>query len=306
MEGVDDVILKMMIIITIMLTIFHNTTTTTASYYSNSSSCGNIHNITQPFHLITNTDKCSPESGIIYCVVCMNNTTLLLTSYQYPYNFTVVGINYSSYTIRVVYTNLHNNNHDCSSIPNQYDMNLLSTDSGLEIVEGLFRTDITTEIVTRIGEDGLFRWRKFKTYPISEYIIFLICENKVYNNPLYIDPSPCINSSTFGFGSGSGFVYVVYASGFKYSDLGNSCRILRSALVSVRTDEEKKRLNTSYKDIHHKLTYGFHLSFLITAVDSDPVSCYIDKKSNNKVACDDYDCSQRRGTLQLILCSKDY
>ncbi|XP_060974410.1 uncharacterized protein LOC115695424 [Cannabis sativa] len=246
MEGVDDVILKMMIIITIMLTIFHNTTTTTASYYSsiysNSSSCGNIHNITKPFYLITNTDECiysTPICVVPICVVCMNNTTLVLTSEsdEYPYNFTVVGINYNDYTIRVEYPNLHNNNHDCSSIPNQYDMNLLSTDSELEIV-------------TRIGEDGLFRWRKFKTYPISEYIIFLICENKVYNNPLYIDPSPCINISTFGFGSGSGFVYVVYASGFKYSDLGNSCRLLQSALVSVRTDEEKKRLNTSYK---HKI-----------------------------------------------------
>ncbi|KAF4372292.1 hypothetical protein G4B88_007036, partial [Cannabis sativa] len=163
----------------------------------------------------------TPICVVPICVVCMNNTTLVLTSEsdEYPYNFTVVGINYNDYTIRVEYPNLHNNNHDCSSIPNQYDMNLLSTDSELEIV-------------TRIGEDGLFRWRKFKTYPISEYIIFLICENKVYNNPLYIDPSPCINISTFGFGSGSGFVYVVYASGFKYSDLGNSCRLLQSALIS--------------------------------------------------------------------------
>uniref|UniRef100_A0A803Q974 Uncharacterized protein n=1 Tax=Cannabis sativa TaxID=3483 RepID=A0A803Q974_CANSA len=176
----------------------------------------------------------------------MNNTTLLLTSDQYPYNLTVVGINYNNYTIRVVYSNLHNNKFkdDCSSIPSRRDcLDYMLWYYGLEIV-------------TRIGEDGLFGWRKFKTYPISEYILFIRCQNK-------------------------------------------------SAIVPVRTDEEKKKkLNTSYKDIHHKLTTGFQLSWLQYA-SSNAESCYIDKKSNNKVACVDDDCIDRRGIL-LILCRLRY
>ncbi|XP_062076374.1 probable receptor-like protein kinase At5g39020 [Humulus lupulus] len=217
----------------------YNTTTMTTANCS-SSSCGDVHNIVFPFRLETDpsSSRCAPSWACYEDFIdlsCENNK--LFTHYGYGL---VRAINSKNFTIRLVDPNLRKG--DCSSIP-------------MQLTESFRYYDFELETRVRNGD-------KFRRYQLSEFVLYLSCENKVYNNSLYIDTAPCINSSTFSKQNPKGrFVYVVYASGFKYSDLADSCQIVRSAVVSAK-DGDEKRKKMSYRNIHDEFTNGFELSYL--------------------------------------------
>ncbi|KAL3521626.1 hypothetical protein ACH5RR_019775 [Cinchona calisaya] len=72
------------------------------------SSCGNIHSITFPFRLKSDTRNCGDPR---YELECQNNLTILILSSQ---KFLVQSIDYGSFTIRIVDLALANNNNSCS------------------------------------------------------------------------------------------------------------------------------------------------------------------------------------------------
>ncbi|XP_027938528.1 LEAF RUST 10 DISEASE-RESISTANCE LOCUS RECEPTOR-LIKE PROTEIN KINASE-like 1.2 [Vigna unguiculata] len=73
------------------------------------SSCGKISNITYPFRLKGDPEKCGDER---YEVGCENNVTVL---YLHSAKYHVEAINYNNYTVRVVDPALQL--HNCSSLP---------------------------------------------------------------------------------------------------------------------------------------------------------------------------------------------
>ncbi|XP_062117479.1 LEAF RUST 10 DISEASE-RESISTANCE LOCUS RECEPTOR-LIKE PROTEIN KINASE-like 2.4 [Humulus lupulus] len=241
-------------------TIFHETThgaVNTPCF----SSCGNIHNITSPFRLETDPPSCVSTTlynSNAFVLSCKNNRTILKDDGRGYYH--VQAINYNNYTIRLVDSNLHKGN--CSSIPTYS-----SLPSPFEL-----------QITFRLGER--FWSANFITYQTSERVLFLSCEKKV-SNSLYIDTAPCINSSKLSENPKSRFLYAVYASGFKYSDLAESCQIYQTALISSRKNDKKKKMTMSYRDIHDEFTYGFEASWLrVLQKHVKENFCYISERYN--------------------------
>ncbi|XP_062117483.1 LEAF RUST 10 DISEASE-RESISTANCE LOCUS RECEPTOR-LIKE PROTEIN KINASE-like 2.4 [Humulus lupulus] len=256
--------LTLLIMIMTITTIFHETThgaNTTPCF----SSCGNIHNITFPFRLETDPPSCistTLHNSNAFVLSCKNNRTTILKDDGRSY-YDVRAINYNNYTIRLVDSNLQKGN--CSSIP---------THSSLP-------SPFELEITFRQGE--MFWSTNFITYPTAESVLFLSCKKKV-SNSLYIDTAPCINSSRLSENPKTRFLYAVYATGFKYSDLAESCQIYQTALVSSRADDKrrkKKTMTISYRDIHDEFTYGFEASWL-RVLQKNVVDnlCFIDKRYN--------------------------
>ncbi|KAM6592987.1 hypothetical protein CsatA_000690 [Cannabis sativa] len=261
--------LTLFILMIIITTIFHKTThsTTTPCF----SSCGNIHNITFPFRLDTDSPSCVStglyHSNKAFVLSCKNNHTTILKNNGRSY-YHVEAINYNNYTIRLVDPNIQKGN--CSSIPTTY--------SSSNTLPSPFELQITF----RKGER--FWSTNFVTYPTSERVLFLSCENKVYNS-LYIDTAPCINTSNLSENPKTRFLYVAYASGFKYSDLVESCQIYQTALVSSKKDRNYTMMTMSYQDVHDEFSYGFEASWLrILQKNVEENFCYI-SESYNKGYC---------------------
>ncbi|PON38726.1 hypothetical protein PanWU01x14_310500 [Parasponia andersonii] len=139
----------------------------------------------------------------------------------------------------------------------------------------------------RSGRSEKF-WKMYiNAHPISEIVIFLSCVKPVHNSS-YIDTAPCINTSAFSKNPEAQYTYVVYGTGFRYSDLADTCKVDQASLVSSRkgSEEDKKRklITTSYQDVHDELVYGFELSWL-RAFQNDVKRdfCYVDEESNEVV-----------------------
>ncbi|XP_062117482.1 G-type lectin S-receptor-like serine/threonine-protein kinase SD2-2 [Humulus lupulus] len=272
--------LSLPLLIMMITTIFHETThgaNTTPCF----SSCGNIHNITFPFRLETDPPSCVSTTlynSNAFVLSCKNNRTILKDDGRSYYH--VQAINYNNYTIRLVDSNLHKGN--CSSIPTYS-----SLPSPFEL-----------QIMFRQGE--AFWSTNFITYQSSERVLFLSCEKKVFSS-LYIDTAPCKNSSNLSENPKTQFLYAVYATGFKYSDLAESCQIYQTALISSRTDDKKKKTMTiSYQDMHDEFTYGFEASWLrIMQKHVEENICFIDKR-DNKAYCVNRYCRAIRVARALV------
>ncbi|XP_024023692.1 uncharacterized protein LOC21397188 [Morus notabilis] len=173
----------------------------------------------------------------------------------------VKAINYDNYTIRVASADVQQD--DCSSIPSMS-----------------FYSPYPFEKEIRFENSSVLQ--------ISVLIMFLSCRKPAVS-PSYIDTAPCINSSSlFPENEGNNYSYVVYANGFKFSDLEESCQVYNSAFVSPPPKGKKK--STSYKDIHNELVYGFELSWVDAFAEEDTCPpCYVNETSN-QVHCTS--CSQ--------------
>jgi hypothetical protein len=88
-----------------------------------------------------------------------------------------------------------------------------------------------------------------ESFALSESIIFISCETRLVNSPLYVDTAPCIDAA-----SGHSFVNI---GSLNASDLRDSYRIELMVLTSSWIGT-----NGSYIDIHNGLLYGFELSWL--------------------------------------------
>ncbi|GMN51704.1 hypothetical protein TIFTF001_020857 [Ficus carica] len=234
--------------------IFHGTSPSSCAkadrYLRNcSSSCGNIHNITFPFRLTTDPISCGISN---YELSCKNNRTL--TGYNFmPEDYYVQAINYNNYTIRLVPSNVQKDN--CSSLPTYPGEILYFLDRDIPFCGH-------AEKVTHVDQ-------------ISERVLFLRCKKPVLS-PLCIDTAPCISQD---------HSYVVFADGFKFSDLNEFCQIYNAGVVSSQRKGENRKKISSYIDIHDELLFGFELSWVQAFQDyrSGGVCC-VDEYSN-EVLC---------------------
>ncbi|BFG20595.1 hypothetical protein CerSpe_068690 [Prunus speciosa] len=235
------------------------------------SSCGKIQNISYPFRLKHDPEKCGDKR---YELSCENNITVL---YLYSGKYYVQAINYNNYTIRVVDANVDEGN--CSSIPRDSltGYNYHSQDPYSFEVRQLHKRKITWS----------FSLQNSHQIELSKPIIFITCKTLV-NSPLYVETAPCTDaisspSSALPRSQGHSFVMVGHVNA---SDLRELCRVE----LMVRTSwPGTKDMNLSYIDIHNELVYGFELSWLQSYDRGRKGSiCYVNNDTN-KVDCA-YDC----------------
>ncbi|KAF5958980.1 hypothetical protein HYC85_000189 [Camellia sinensis] len=193
------------------------------------SSCGDIHNITFPFQLQSDTQICGGVNNN-FTLSCDNNRTILSLSSAKYY---VHSINYDNSTIRLIdigiQTNNNNNTNVCSSFPNHS-----LTPSNLTSGDPYTSTGISL-------------------------LVFLNCENPV-KSPYYINTtSYCDN----GIDSSSlkGFSYVV-AGQVSVWYVADSCTVQTIAVSSspllIGTEIAS---NFSLSDVNKALEYGFEVSW---------------------------------------------
>ncbi|KAK9912506.1 hypothetical protein M0R45_036368 [Rubus argutus] len=205
------------------------------------SSCGDIRNISYPFRLTDDPDKC----GVLrYNLSCENNLTVL---HLYSGKYYVRAINYENYTIRVMDANVREDN--CTSIPRY---SLASYNFSYEDPYSMFLKRAIQTSRERLH--------------LSKAIIFISCETQLVNSPRYVDTAPCIDAA-------SRHSFVIIGS-LKVSDLRDSCRIELMVLTSSWIGT-----NSSYIDIHNMLLYGFELSWAqildcYVDIDTNKVRCY--------------------------------
>ncbi|XP_004307211.1 PREDICTED: probable receptor-like protein kinase At5g39020-like [Fragaria vesca subsp. vesca] len=215
------------------------------------SSCGDIRNISYPFRLIGDPQKCG---DFRYNLSCENNLTVL---HLYSGRYYVLAINYENGTIRVVDVNLQKDN--CSSLP-PYSLTAYN-----------FSYNDPYSTYQRKGT----RWWKTRRFELSKPIILMTCEFRPGNSSLFVDAAPCINAT-----SGHSFVNT---GSLNASDLLDSCQ---TELMVLTSWNGTKVVNRSYIDIHNELLYGFELSWLhnygrpagdcYIDTDTNKVNCYID------------------------------
>ncbi|KAL6125391.1 hypothetical protein ACLB2K_073450 [Fragaria x ananassa] len=217
------------------------------------SSCGNIRNISHPFRLTDDPNKCGDSR---YNLSCENNLTVL---HLYSGRYYVLAINYENATIRVVDVNLRKDN--CSSLP-PYSLTTYNFSSHLDP----YRT-------YQLYRKGTIVWSSHQLELFSKLIILMTCDTRPGNiSSLFVDTAPCINPT-----SGHSFVNT---DSLNASDLLDSCQ---TELMVVTSWNGTKVVNRSYIDIHNELLYGFELSWLHNYGGSGE-RCYIDTDTN-KVNC---------------------
>jgi interleukin-1 receptor-associated kinase 1 len=118
---------------------------------------------------------------------------------------------------------------------------------------------------------------KFKRFSLSQKIIFINCANPV-NSPLYVDTGTGLNGAKSSNASLSTHSYV-NIGGMKASDLMELCSLERMTLLPA-----KDYKNTSFKEIHSQLAYGFELSWHKSKCGSCATICYIDDSNQTKCA----------------------
>ncbi|BAT82365.1 hypothetical protein VIGAN_03236900 [Vigna angularis var. angularis] len=217
------------------------------------SSCGNITNITHPFRLKGDPEKCGEES---YELGCENNVTVL---YLNSAQFHVQAINYNNYTVRVVDPAIQH--HNCSSLP----------------LRSLSRSNFsdTYTYPTDLYQVGLSEYRNWKSLSF-EHIVFLNCNHSVRENEKYVETGECVKWDS------KGYAYAV-GGDLKAEDFEVGCDVKLVAPTSLRTLN-----NHSYNSMHRGLAYGFEISWLKLACHKhcplSQSSCYFDY-SSQKFKC---------------------
>ncbi|PON72100.1 GPCR kinase [Parasponia andersonii] len=255
-------------IVTLLLNLvirFVGTSLAKTNPHCSPSSCDShsIINITSPFRLITDPERCGyPE----YELSCENNLTVL---YSNSVKYFVQAINYSNYTIRIVDSNLRKDN--CSSLPyhslRSYSLTEFSP----------FSPYYNSFLNSFLYSSDLER---------TKSIAFLKCEKPV-NSSVYIETAPCNITGNFPSDQSNtknhiSYHYYVVDGASNVSDLESSCRVELKTLISAKAVLNGK--NTSYVDIHNDLAYGFELSWLESSfVIKKSGLCYID--TSNELQC---------------------
>ncbi|XP_027939829.1 LEAF RUST 10 DISEASE-RESISTANCE LOCUS RECEPTOR-LIKE PROTEIN KINASE-like 2.1 isoform X3 [Vigna unguiculata] len=212
------------------------------------SSCGKITNISYPFRLKGDPEKCGNKR---YELGCENNVTVL---YLYSAKYHVEAINYKNYTVRVVDPALQL--HNCSSLP----------------LRSLSRSNFsdTYDYYTDPYQAGLSSYEN-REYLIFEHIVFLSCNHSVRENGKFVKTEECVKWDS------KGYAYAV-GGDLKAADMEVGCDIKLVAPTSLRTFN-----NHSYTSMHWSLAYGFEISWVQLACDNycPDGFCYFDSASQN-------------------------
>ncbi|KAK9912756.1 hypothetical protein M0R45_036600 [Rubus argutus] len=210
-----------------------NSSTTNEDNANCTLSCGNIY-IKPPFRLPGQPPNCGNKAFELSCEE--NNTIAVLSLYAGTYY--VQEINYTSFTLRVVDSDVHKSRDNYFSNP-RYSLtsfNFTDTDP----------YDISTNPVP---------------------IIYLNCTNPI-DSPLSVETAPCVNRNRYSNSSDSSlssltnmYSYFMVADRDGYvssSDLGKSCKITQMVMASPSTYE----FMMSCEAIYNEIARGFELSWL--------------------------------------------
>ncbi|XP_030947424.1 uncharacterized protein LOC115971569, partial [Quercus lobata] len=154
----------------IALVLVHETCSATAkvNHHCAPSSCGNIHNISFPFRLKNDPEKCGESS---YELSCDENNHTVLSLFERKYY--VQEINYNNYTIRIVDSGIQKDNY--SSTPS-YSLNRHNFSQ--------YPSAYTTYLLKRTEYEGI------SFSELSWSVVWMSCEKPV-NSPFYLDASTC-------------------------------------------------------------------------------------------------------------------
>ncbi|QCD99340.1 Wall-associated receptor kinase [Vigna unguiculata] len=192
------------------------------------SSCGKITNISYPFRLEGDPEKCGNKR---YEVGCENNVTVL---YLHSAKYHVQAINYKNYTVRVVDPALQL--HNCSSLPLRSLSRSNFSDTYSYYSNGSYQAGLDSGIN---GESLIF-----------EHIVFLSCNHSVRENGKYVKTEEYVKWDS------KGYAYAVVGD-LKAEDIEVGCDIKLVAPTSLRSFN-----NHSYTSMHSSLAYGFQISWL--------------------------------------------
>ncbi|XP_022714560.1 uncharacterized protein LOC111274197 [Durio zibethinus] len=189
------------------------------------SSCGTITNISSPFCLKDDSSSCGDHT---YELACENNRTTFTTKYG---KFYVEEISYDDQKIRLVDDGLEK---DKCSIPR----NSLIL---YKIYRGIFLS--------------------FCFHRSLSYIYFLNCKVPI-NSSIYIDASPCTNSSS---SPNPHFFYAIlsYEADMKFSDFNESCKV--EVQVPAPLGLFLNINSTSIFDIYNELSRGMEVCWQSTS-----------------------------------------
>ncbi|XP_062120192.1 rust resistance kinase Lr10-like [Humulus lupulus] len=188
------------------------------------SSCGKIQNISYPFWLKSDPNKCGDQRFVLSCE---NNVTILNL---YSGKYSVEAINYINHTIRVVDPGLQKGN--CSSLP-RYPLSRYN-----------FRSGDPYELV-QWSQDWALQY-------MSKTVVFVSCEKTVKSH-YYIDTASCSTGS-------KRHSYVIVNGSLSVSDMDESCGVELTTLVSVQRNSNSNA--SSFMDIHNDMAFGFKLSWI--------------------------------------------
>ncbi|XP_065866254.1 LEAF RUST 10 DISEASE-RESISTANCEUS RECEPTOR-LIKE PROTEIN KINASE-like 2.2 isoform X3 [Euphorbia lathyris] len=202
------------------------------------STCGGT-NIRYPFRLEADPIRCGDDQ---YNLSCENNSTVLHLFNGGKYQ--VQAINYDNFTIRVVDTGVDKD--DCSSIPS---------------------FPLTTNSFS-FGDPYTLHNFTWESLP-AENLGFIKCQNPV-NSSVYMDTSPCINSSL-------GMYTYAYFGEMKGYDLRDGCSLEMMSVMLPRSLFG----NYSFIEVHREMAFGFELSWYnIHCRNCSSRNCYLDSKEN--------------------------
>ncbi|KAI9075499.1 hypothetical protein K1719_042547 [Acacia pycnantha] len=236
------------------------------------SSCGIITNISYPFRLRDDPPYCGHHR---HELACENNITLLHLhdSSQRQYwgryrvigrdevlgTYRVVGINYSTYTIRLVDAGIQKGN--CSSLP-------LYSLSPSNFFSNSYYEDSSNPYNIQIQNN-------YRTDYIDliKQVAYLNCSNPVRDDTAYVDTAPCVNWES----KGGGHLYAV-AGDLLVHQFKPQCRLKLVTLIAPDWKSLVPGGINSYTDTHTLLSSGFELSWL-------PRLC-ADLKCANDTFCD--------------------
>ena len=218
----------------IALVLAHETCSTKLNHQDCApSSCGNIPNISFPFRLKSDPERCGDPK---YELSCENKQHAVL--YLFERKYYVQEISYNNYTIRVVDSGIPKDNYFSTST---YSLNYYN----FRQYESAYTT-----YQPKMGPDS----------EISRSVVLMSCEKPV-NSPFYLDTSTCNNSSKISSSHSMRKRYRYVTVGTTTAtDVGDSCKVEQMFLTSWPGNEGPN--NVSCKEVHNELVYGFELSWL--------------------------------------------
>jgi hypothetical protein len=150
----------------VVVVLVHQTRSAKNTHQCAPSSCGDIHNISNPFRLQDDPKNCGDRRYTLSCENNHTDTVLYLDAGKYY----VRQINYDNNTIRAVDSGI-----DQVSIPRYFlNGNNFSFGDSYDPYRG-----------------GRYSYR---AVILSRSVVFLMCENRV-NSPLYLETSTCFSSN---------------------------------------------------------------------------------------------------------------
>lgn len=230
--------------------------------YCAPSSCGKLTNISYPFRLKQDSKNCGESR---YELDCINNIAVVhLNSAEYH----VEAINYKNYTIRLIDPDIQEAN--CSSMPRYFLFSSNFSDSNDD-----------SYLIVRPYEYSE-NWGVY----LFEPIIFLSCDDPVSDDASYVDTSPCLVDDSNTYAIVGDMDIAKWKPGCHVKTVSPTSWITPAILETMEGDSANNAStanNVSYLDIHKQLVYGFELSWMKIACDSQCGSrpCYFNSTIGN-------------------------